>query len=215
MNPIVIIDLETTGLDPQKDAIIEIAAIRFDGNRIDAEFETLVNPNRHIPEHITQLTGIDDAMVRNAPRIGEILGQLEEFCGDLPVLGQNVRFDLGFLRRQRALPFNEAVDTYEMASVLLPSASRYNLGALGQLLGIPLSATHRAMDDVRVTLAVYQRLIEIAAGLPIDLLAEIVRMGEPLEWDGTFGFQEALRDAGEGAGTGQKGQTRPFGGNPG
>jgi ATP-dependent DNA helicase DinG len=192
MNPIVIIDLETTGLDPQKDAIIEIAAIRFDGKRIDAEFETLVNPNRHIPEHITQLTGIDDAMVRNAPRIGEILGQLEEFCGDLPILGQNVRFDLGFLRRQRALPFNEAVDTYEMASVLLPSASRYNLGALGQLLGIPLSATHRAMDDVRVTLAVYQRLIDIAVGLPIDLLAEIVRMGEPLEWDGNFGFQEAL-----------------------
>jgi DNA polymerase-3 subunit epsilon/ATP-dependent DNA helicase DinG len=193
MNPIVVIDIETTGLDPQKDSIIEIAAIRFDGRRMDAEFETLVNPNRHIPENITQLTGIDDAMVRNAPRIGDVLGELEHFCGDLPILGQNVRFDLGFLRRHRALTYNEAVDTYELASVLLPSASRYNLGALGQLLGIPLSATHRAMDDVRVTLAVYQRLVELAAQLPIDLLAEIVRMGEPLEWDGNFGFQEALR----------------------
>jgi DNA polymerase-3 subunit epsilon/ATP-dependent DNA helicase DinG len=193
MKPIVVIDIETTGLDPQKDAIIEIAAIRFDGRRIDAEFETLINPNRHIPENITQLTGIDDAMVRNAPRIGDMLGELEAFCGGLPILGQNVRFDLGFLRRQRILTLNEAVDTYEMASVLLPSASRYNLGALGQLLGIPLSATHRAMDDVRVTLAVYQRLVEMAAQLPLELLAEIVRMGEPLEWDGNFGFQEALR----------------------
>lgn len=193
MNPIVVIDLETTGLDPQKDTIIEIAAMRFNGNRIEDEFETLINPNRHIPENITQLTGIDDAMVRNAPRVGDVLGELERFCGDLPILGQNVRFDLGFLRRHRALAYNEAVDTYEMASVLLPSASRYNLGALGQLLGIPLSATHRAMDDVRVTHAVYLRLVDIAAQLPLDLLAEIVRMGEPLEWDGNFGFQEALR----------------------
>lgn len=193
MNSIVAIDIETTGLDPQKDTIIEIAAMRFNGNRIEDEFETLINPNRHIPENITQLTGIDDAMVRNAPRVGEVFGELENFCGDLPILGQNVRFDLGFLRRQRALIYNEAVDTYELASVLLPSASRYNLGALGQLLGIPLSATHRAMDDVRVTHAVYLRLLDIAAQLPLDLLAEIVRMGEPLEWDGNFGFQEALR----------------------
>lgn len=193
MNSIVAIDIETTGLDPQKDTIIEIAAMRFNGNRIEDEFETLINPNRHIPENITQLTGIDDAMVRNAPRVGEVLGELENFCGDLPILGQNVRFDLGFLRRQRALIYNEAVDTYELASVLLPSASRYNLGALGQLLGIPLSATHRAMDDVRVTHAVYLRLLDMAAQLPLDLLAEIVRMGEPLEWDGNFGFQEALR----------------------
>lgn len=193
MNPIVVIDLETTGLDPQKDTIIEIAAVRFTGSRIEDEFETLINPNRHIPENITQLTGIDDAMVRHAPRIGDVLNDLVNFCGDLPILGQNVRFDLGFLRRHRVLMFNEAVDTYEMASVLLPSASRYNLGALGQLLGIPLSATHRAMDDVRVTHAVYLRLLDIAAELPLDLLAEIVRMGEPLEWDGNFGFQEALR----------------------
>ncbi|MDX9991236.1 MAG: helicase C-terminal domain-containing protein [Anaerolineales bacterium] len=193
MKPIVVIDLETTGLDPQKDAIIEIAAVRFSGSRVEAEFETLINPNRHIPENITQLTGIDDAMVRNAPRIAEVLAELESFCGDLPILGQNVRFDLGFLRRQRVLAFNEAVDTYEMASVLLPSASRYNLGALGQLLGIPLSATHRAMDDVRVTLAVYQRLVAQASELPLEVLSEIVRMGEPLEWDGNFGFQEALR----------------------
>ncbi len=193
MNSLVVIDLETTGLDPQKDTIIEIAAMRFTGNRIEDEFETLVNPNRHIPENITQLTGIDDAMVRNAPRVGDVLGELVNFCGNLPILGQNVRFDLGFLRRHRVLTLNEAVDTYEMASVLLPSASRYNLGALGQLLGIPLSATHRAMDDVRVTQAVYLRLLERAAELPLDLLAEIVRLGEPLEWDGNFGFQEALR----------------------
>lgn len=189
---IVALDIETTGLDPQKDAIIEIAALRFNEHRIEDQFETLINPNRHIPENITQLTGIDDAMVRKAPRIQDILRDLADFVGNAPVLGQNVRFDLGFLQRQGILMFNPVLDTYEMASVLLPSASRYNLGALGQALGVPLQASHRAMDDTRVTHAVYLRLMDRAAELPIDLLAEIVRQGEPLEWDGFYAFKEAL-----------------------
>jgi DNA polymerase-3 subunit epsilon/ATP-dependent DNA helicase DinG len=193
MTSIVSIDIETTGLDPQKDAIIEIGAVRFNEQRIEDEWSTLINPGRHIPENITQLTGIDDAMVRNAPRLADVLEDLEAFVGDLPVLGQNVRFDLGFLQKQRVLALNPVLDTYELASVLLPTASRYNLGALGQLLGIPLPADHRALDDARVTQAVYERLLALAAELPIDLLAEIVRLGEPLDWDGNFPFQQALR----------------------
>ncbi len=193
MQPIVSIDIETTGLDPQKDAIIEIAAVRFNGKRVEDEWSTLINPNRHIPEQITQLTGINDAMVRQAPRIQDVLTDLQTFVGDLPILGQNVRFDLGFLRKQRILTLNQAIDTYEMASVLLPSASRYNLGALGQILGIPLAATHRAMDDAKVTHGVFIRLLELAQELPFELLDEIVRFGEPLDWDGNLAFQMALK----------------------
>ena len=193
MTSIVSLDIETTGLDPQKDAIIEIGAVRFNGQRIEDEWSTLINPGRHIPENITQLTGIDDAMVRNAPRIADVLQELADFVGAAPVLGQNVRFDLGFLQRQRVLTLNPVVDTYELASVLLPTASRYNLGALGQLLGIPLPATHRALDDARVTHAVYERLLALAVELPLELLAEIVRLGEPLDWDGNYAFLDALR----------------------
>ncbi len=193
MTSIVSLDIETTGLDPQKDAIIEIGAVRFNGQRVEDEWSTLINPGRHIPENITQLTGIDDSMVRAAPRIADVLQELVDFVGAAPVLGQNVRFDLGFLQRQRVLTLNPVVDTYELASVLLPTASRYNLGALGQLLGIPLPATHRALDDARVTHAVYERLMAMAVELPIDLLAEIVRLGEPLDWDGNYAFLDALR----------------------
>lgn len=193
MQPIVALDIETTGLDPQRDAIIEIAAIRFNGRRIEDKWSTLVNPNRHIPEQITQLTGIDDAMVRQAPRIQDVVDELQTFAGSLPILGQNVRFDLGFLQKHRILALNPVVDTYEMASVLLPSASRYNLGALGQLLGVPLPATHRAMDDTLVTHGVFIRLMDLAGELPLDLLDELVRMGEPLDWDGNLAFQMALK----------------------
>lgn len=193
MTSIVSIDIETTGLDANKDAIIEIGAIKFNGRRIEDEWSTFINPNRHIPESITTLTGIDDSMVRNAPRLGEVVEELEAFVGECPVLGQNVRFDLGFLQKERILLFNQVIDSYELASVLLPTASRYNLGALGQQLGIPLPASHRALDDARVTHAVYLRLMDLAAELPLDLLAEIVRAGEPLDWDANYAFQQAMR----------------------
>lgn len=193
MTSIVSIDIETTGLDANKDAVIEIGAIKFNGRRIEDEWTTFINPNRHIPEAITALTGIDDSMVRNAPRLADVVEELEAFVGECPVLGQNVRFDLGFLQKQRILLFNPVIDTYELASVLLPTASRYNLGALGQQLGIPLPASHRALDDARVTHAVYLRLMDLAAELPLELLAEIVRAGEPLDWDANYAFQQAMR----------------------
>ena len=182
MPAIVALDLETTGLDPQRDGIIEIGAVRFSKRRVEDEFTSLINPGKQISKFITQLTGITNAMVRNAPRIEEVIEELEGFVGDLPVLGHNVKFDLGFVRQLGILKYNEGLDTYDLASVLLPSAGRYNLGALGQILGIPLPATHRALDDARVTHLIYEQLFEKASNLPLDILAEIVRLGEPIEW---------------------------------
>jgi len=193
MPSLVAIDIETTGLDPQSDAIIEIGAVRFSGHRVEDEWSTLINPGRHISEGITHLTGIGDAMVRQAPRLQDVLRDMVDFVGDLPVVGHSVRFDLGFLQRAGVLAHNPVVDTYELASVLLPSASRYNLGALGQELAIMLPATHRALEDARVTQGVYVRLYDLAAQLPIDLLAEITRMGEPLRWDANWVFQQLMR----------------------
>jgi len=194
MTSFVAIDIETTGLDENREAIIEIGAVRFHGRRVEDEFSTLINPRRHIPEFITGLTGIDDAMVRQAPTLPEVLPALESFVGDSILIGHNISFDLGFLVRGGLHIANTLVlDTYELASVLLPSASRYNLGALGQQLGIPLPATHRALDDARVTMHVFLRLSEMAGELPIELLAEIVRLSEPLDWKATWVFQQALQ----------------------
>lgn len=209
MTSIVAIDIETTGLDPNRDAVIEIGAIKFNGRRIEDEWTTFINPNRPIPEAITNLTGIDDSMVRSAPRLSDVTGDLQAFIGECPVLGQNVRFDLGFLQKHHILLFNQVIDTYELASVLLPTASRYNLGALGQQLGIPLPASHRALDDARLTHAVYLRLMDLAAELPLELLAEIVRAGEPLDWDANYAFQQALRQRAREQVKGRKARHRP------
>ncbi|MDH5508450.1 MAG: exonuclease domain-containing protein, partial [Anaerolineae bacterium] len=197
MPTIVAVDIETTGLDAGTDAIIEIGAVRFNERRIEDEWTTLVNPVRSIPPFISKLTGITNAMVRDADPIEAVLGELVAFVGDAPVLGHNVSFDLSFLRRHGALKHNEGVDTYAMAAVLMPSAGRYNLSALGQLMGVPLPATHRALDDARVTQAIYTRLFDKAVELPIDLLAEIVRLGAPLDWGAGWAFQEALKQKGQ------------------
>jgi DNA polymerase-3 subunit epsilon/ATP-dependent DNA helicase DinG len=151
MTAIVALDIETTGLDPQKDAVIEIGAVRFNGRRVEDEWSTLIHPGRPIPPFVTRLTGITDQMVVQSPSIKSVIPELVEFVGETPVVGHNVAFDLSFLRRYNILFDNEILDTYELASVLLPSAGRYNLGALAQQLNVPLPATHRALDDARAT----------------------------------------------------------------
>lgn len=193
MTSIVAIDIETTGLDENREAIIEIGAVKFKGHRVEDEFSTLLNPNRHIPEFITGLTGIDDSMVRAAPRLKDIAHELEAFVGDSILLGHNIGFDISFLRKAGLFQYHQTLDTYELASVLMPSASRYNLGSLGKQLGILLPATHRALDDARVTQAIYLRLFEMARELPLDLIADIVRLSEPLDWDAAWVFGQVLR----------------------
>ncbi|HLE74126.1 MAG TPA: exonuclease domain-containing protein, partial [Anaerolineales bacterium] len=197
MPSIVSVDIESTGIDPEKDAIIEIGAVRFDGRRIEGEWSTLVNPGRRIPPFITQLTGISDHMVREAPSIREVVGQLEKFAGESPILGQRIAFDLSFLRRHGVLRNNEAIDTYDLAAVMMPRAGRYNLGALGQQLNILLPATHRALDDARVTQAVFQQLYERMLAMPIDLLAEIGALGDEQSWNGEWAFRQAMRQRAE------------------
>lgn len=193
MTTIVSIDLETTGLDSKKDAILEIGAVRFNNRRVEDEWSTLLNPGRPIPPFITQLTGITNQMVYQAPTIEEVLTDFEDFVSDTPILGHNVGFDLSFLKQNRILQYNETIDTYEIASVILPTSERYNLGALTQSLGVPFPATHRALDDAHATRGVYLRLLEEAKQIPLNILAEIVRQGEQLEWGAYWFFRRVLR----------------------
>ena len=192
----VAIDIETTGLDSQRDAIIEIAAVRFNGNRVEGEWSKLINPGRPIPGDITQLTGITDDMLRGAPPINAVIQELVDFIGNEPVVGHNVRFDLGFLQKHNILRLNKVIDTYELAAIALPGNSRYNLGTLGFTLGIPIQNLHRALDDARLTRAVYTSLSQKLLDLPLEILAEINRMSEGVDWDGELAFQLALQQKG-------------------
>ncbi|HOE34816.1 MAG: DEAD/DEAH box helicase [Chloroflexi bacterium] len=190
---IVALDLETTGLDPAQDAVIEIGAVKFNDTRVEAEYSTLINPRKPISAFITNLTGITNSMVMNAPLLINALPDLVNFIGDAPILGQNIGFDLAFLQKAGILRANPILDTYELASVLMPSAARYSLGALASQLGVLQPATHRALDDARATHAVYLELMNQLERLPIELVAEILRLSEGLGWNGELPFRWTLQ----------------------
>ncbi len=190
---IVALDLETTGLDPAQDAVIEIGAVKFSDKRIESEYSTLINPRKPISSFITNLTGITNNMVLNAPLLINALPELVDFVGDAPILGQNIGFDMAFLQKAGVLRANPTLDTYELASVLMPSAPRYNLGSLASQLGVLQPATHRALDDARATHAVYIELMEQLEHLPIELVAEILRLSEGLGWKGELPFRWTLQ----------------------
>jgi len=189
------LDLETTGLDADRDAIIEIGALKFrDGETLET-FSTFVNPGRPIPRPITDLTGIRDDDVAGAPGLQAVLPRLARFAGQWPIVGHSVGFDLNFLRRHSLLLENKALDTFELASILLPHAERYSLGALSHLLGIELKQAHRALDDAQATYHLFQALLRRAAELPPRTLKEIIGHSERARWPAVGFFRHALEEA--------------------
>ncbi|MDD7739486.1 MAG: exonuclease domain-containing protein [Lachnospiraceae bacterium] len=164
----VVLDLETTGLTPKKDRILEIGAVKIQDGRITETYETFVNPMIGIPPTITKLTGITDKMVENAPDNTTAVTGFLEFCGDLPLLGHNISFDYRFIKHSAVnlgLSFEkEALDTLHIARCALPDLESRSLEYLCSYYGISRENAHRAMDDVMETLELYIRLETEYAG---------------------------------------------------
>ncbi len=192
---IVAIDLETTGLDPFNDAILEIGLARFRDGEIVETYQTLVDPNREIPANITNLTGIRQEDIIGAPKIHQVIPGVESFIGDAPILGHNISFDVSFLRRHDILYNNLQIDTYELASVVLPTAPRYNLNSLTQQVDISLDDAHRALADASATAYLYWELWKHVLELPLTTLQEIANASRGLpDWEAGPVFAAALEE---------------------
>jgi DNA polymerase-3 subunit epsilon/ATP-dependent DNA helicase DinG len=191
------LDIETTGLDSERDEVLEIGAVRFKGDHIFDSFSTLINPGRPIPYKIQQLTGITPEDVADAPPITEILPRLSRFVGDSPIIGHNIGFDLGFMRRHQVLHKNLGVDTFELASILLPHASRFSLTALLEHLDIPLlpeDQAHRALDDARATQRLFEALLDQARRLDGRIVKEVARVSAKTKWSLAVVFRDLSRE---------------------
>lgn len=194
-NTYVAIDIETTGLNPGRDAIIEVAAITFRENTILDEFTSLVYPAQEIPPFITQLTGITQAMVQDAPTMFNVRAKLRPLLGDHILVGHNVGFDLSFLREERLGVGNPRIDTVPLATILVPEAGHYNLEHLVHVLNLPNphgEQAHRALDDAEQTVELFLALRERALQLSLSQLDELVRAGQRLSWPETIFFEEVL-----------------------
>jgi len=194
MSPVyVALDLETTGLDPARDVIIEVGAVKFDGHRELAQFGSLVNPGRPIPLKITQLTGISDSDVATAPPFSALRERFLRFVGDAIIVGHNVGFDLGFLKQHNCLTRNLFIDTFRLAAILMPHESRYSLGKLADSLGISPDTHHRAATDARATMELYRALQERADQLPLKTLQILNRAAQHRDWPLHLVFRDAER----------------------
>lgn len=166
INSFVAIDLETTGISPSSDRIIEIGAIKVvDGVEVGV-FSTFVNPQMKISERITDITGIDDEMVMSAPVISEVFDELEIFLEDLPLLGHNITFDFSFLKTAAVnlgKKFEKSgIDTLKIARRVYKDAESKKLEYLCEYLGIDPGNSHRAFDDARSAKILYEKMCEFA-----------------------------------------------------
>jgi ATP-dependent DNA helicase DinG len=176
------LDLETTGLDPASDEIIEIGAVALDNGVIGRTFQTLINPGMPIPELVVNLTGISDEDVRDAPPVGDVLQALADFVGDAPLIAHNATFDRAFLHRQDVLLGNAFFDTLAIADILLPQVERLNLGALTHTFEVDLKGSHRALADATATARLYWLFWQHALSLPKELLSELSALRADGNW---------------------------------
>lgn len=158
----VAVDLETTGLDPKQERILEIGAVRVENGRETAVFSRLIDPRREIPARITELTGITGEMVENCPEIGRVIGEFLEFCGEEPILGHHVIFDYSFLKRaavNAGFSFErQGIDTLKLCRRFMPEEEKKNLAAACRYFGVETEGSHRAVSDARAAHLLYRKM---------------------------------------------------------
>lgn len=162
-NSYTVVDIETTGLDPKKDKITEIGAIRVEGGKIADTFHTLVNPGRRLEERITQLTGLTDEALKGAPFIQDVIGKFVEFETTGCLLGHSILFDFSFLKRaavNEGIAFEKkGIDTLAISRKYLQNLESRSLPYLTGHFGIAHEA-HRALSDVEAAWELYKILEE-------------------------------------------------------
>lgn len=186
-NDFIVCDLETTGLDPTVDKIIEVGLVRLEQGEITGKYHTLVNPGLALPLKIKRLTGITDSDLTAAPQLTSVLPEILEFIGEEAIAGHNINFDLGFLTAARGAPFSNPVfDTLELARIVAPDAPGFRLESLCTMFNISTEGKHRALEDA---LAAAYLINELTGKLRKINLNTLMQLGNLLaeartDWSG-------------------------------
>lgn len=177
----VVFDIETTGLSPRYNKIIEIGAVKIKNGKIQDTFSEFINPEVPIPYTITKLTSITDQMVMEAPTIDEILPKFMEYVGDAILVAHNASFDTGFIKefcKQLDIPFDSTImDTMTLAHVLIPELGKYTLDRLCKQFNVSLEHHHRACDDAAATAEIFLKMLKMVHDKGVDTVNELNKMG--------------------------------------
>ena len=172
-----VIDIETTGLDPRFDEIIELAAIHYENDVETSRFQTLVKPENEISDFITELTGITNEMLATAPSICSILPNFRNFVGDSIVIGHNVNFDINFIydfsEYNSLSPFsNDFVDTMRISRRLYKELPNHKLSTLVSYFDVDHPVEHRALADCISTYCCYLKMKQYVQETGASLIAD-------------------------------------------
>lgn len=161
---VVVVDIETTGLNPKTDRITEIAAYKINNGEITDTFKSLVNPEMEISEEIVELTGITNEMVKDADKVEDVLRSFLGFCGNAIIVAHNAEFDLSFIKHNLSLIDIEykptIIDTLALTRGLIPDLKRFKLNDVCEAVGVELKNNHRADNDAEATALVFIKLCE-------------------------------------------------------
>ena len=163
-----VLDLETTGFSAVTEKITEVGIMKVKNGEVIDEFSTFVNPEKHIPERVTEVTNITDEMVADSETIDKVFPKILEFLGDdkeTVIVAHNANFDVGFLKQNaKALGYSfdyTYLDTLSLAKDLFPDYKKYKLGKIAENLGIKVEVAHRALDDVDTTVKVFNVMVKM------------------------------------------------------
>lgn len=212
-----IVDVETTGWDPEDSGITEIGAVRVRCGQIVAEFTSLVNPGAPVPEPIAELTGISDTMLAPAPPVAAVLPGLLAFARNCVLAAHNARFDVGFLSAACASaavpwPGYPVVDTLRLARQLMVTPDEVpdcKLGTLAEFFGTPVQPSHRALADARATAWVLRQLLRRLDDRGIATLADLMPWLEAREAAQAAEAEAEARAAAEADAVAETGAPRP------
>lgn len=191
----VALDVETTGLNPQSDDVIEVAVVVFTEKGEQSRFSQLIRPRRPLPMAISRLTGITQDMLDESPPFGDIQGQLQELIGDRPIVGHNISFDISMLAGQGLSLSNKVIDTYTLATGLLHDVSNFQLGTLAEYFDVPISdeERHRALGDTVATVHVFCELLKRLHDYDAGTLRQIGQFAKAANWKDAWFFEDFAR----------------------
>ena len=183
----VVFDLETTGFNPHHNQIIEIGATKIESGQIVDSYQSFVNPEVSIPNRITELTGINDSMVVDAPSLESAMADFLDFVEDATVVAHNLSFDLGFIDDklkklgQEELT-NSALDTLNLSRALLSDMKSYKLNKLAKKFNIDLDNHHRADDDAQATAKIFMELMDLMLEQEVKSLDQINNLTSKIDY---------------------------------
>ncbi|MFV9510663.1 ATP-dependent DNA helicase DinG [Tepidibacillus sp. LV47] len=199
MKRFIVIDIETTGNQPDRDAITEVGLVLIENGEIKKVYSSFVYTEQPIPEYIQSLTGITNQMLEDAPPIDEVLMELLPLMEDAVFVAHNALFDLGFI--QQALdewgyqPFiGPVIDTLTLSRILFPMVQSYKLAEITQELGILHKKPHRAADDALATAKLFLLLIDQLKKMPLIYLQRLVEIVRKIDLDLAAFIDEFIED---------------------